>query len=369
MQNPDRYRKILKEKLEWGPLATFVPNKNTPIYNWFYYKEGFSRGLVLKLLEQFRLGEGETVLDPFCGSGTTLLACKENGINSIGFDAMPVSVFASQVKTAEYRPAQLEYWANEVFAEKFTKLKRMMPPNIQRFFSPYAMDDIEFFRNRLNLVESPGAKAFLTLALIRTAMRISYAWKDGGVLKVRKHPVPPFRKFYQRTVKRMIRDVKKHQIGKGKAIAMLGDARKMKLRDGSVDAVITSPPYINNIDYTKVYMIENWFAGASMPPMRSYLGLKDSVHESVLEEHYFQDMGRVLKEMYRVIRPGGKAGIVVGNAYLQDRIAEVDLMLAGMAEDTGFRARKILCLNKRFALKRRTVKVGVLRESLVVLEK
>src|SRR4030042_3930453 len=56
----------LEEKPEWGPLATFLPNKDEPIYNWFYYKEGFAKELVLKLADAFMLKQG-TVLAPFCG--------------------------------------------------------------------------------------------------------------------------------------------------------------------------------------------------------------------------------------------------------------------------------------------------------------
>src|SRR3989304_1710181 len=100
----EEFRKTLKveERLEWKEIATFVPNKRLPIYNWFYYKEGFSKELVEKLIEMFGIKENNTVLDPFCGSGTTVVACIQNGVNAIGFDVLPTAVFASQVKTAKY---------------------------------------------------------------------------------------------------------------------------------------------------------------------------------------------------------------------------------------------------------------------------
>ncbi|MCK4714675.1 MAG: hypothetical protein KAT35_03810, partial [Candidatus Aenigmarchaeota archaeon] len=98
----------VQEKLGWGKLATFVPNKDLPVYNWFYYKEGFSRDLVMELLRMFSPGRKEWVLDPFCGAGTTMLACTESGVNSVGFDAHPVSVFASRVKTRAYSREKIE---------------------------------------------------------------------------------------------------------------------------------------------------------------------------------------------------------------------------------------------------------------------
>jgi len=96
----------LELKKDWGFYATFVPNKKLPLYNWYYYKEGFARELVFKLLDLFDMKNG-LVLDPFCGSGTTLLACKERGIESIGLEILPGSLLASRVKTRNYSDTDL----------------------------------------------------------------------------------------------------------------------------------------------------------------------------------------------------------------------------------------------------------------------
>ncbi len=371
MQKSEELRKKLKDKLEWGKLATFVPNKAQPIYNWFYYKEGFASELVHNLLRMFKLKPGHTVLDPFCGSGTTLLACKEKGMNSLGFDTLPVSAFASHVKTQDYGVAKLRAFSEHVLSQKFKYTVPDMPKNYRRFFTKYVLEDIAFFREQLSRISDDPAREFLLLGLINTAMRCSYAWKDGSVLKMRKHPVPPFRKLYRQVVKRMMRDYERFARirEKGRAFVGLGDARNMKVEAETIDGIITSPPYLNQIDYTKVYAIENWFIGQPRPAMRSYLGLREGMVPEEAENLYLNDMERVLFEMYRVCKPGAKAAIVVGNAYVPDRVVEVDLILSKMAQELGFRVRQILVLNKRFALKGRTIKVGVLRESAILLEK
>ena len=75
-----------KERIDWGSLATYTPNRKEPVYNWLYYKEGFSKQLVMKILDVFGAREGQLVLDPFCGSGTTCVAALVTGRHYVGLD-------------------------------------------------------------------------------------------------------------------------------------------------------------------------------------------------------------------------------------------------------------------------------------------
>ncbi len=359
----------LTERLEWGRLATFVPNKSLPIYNWIYFKEGFARDLVWNFLDRFDLKTGHTVLDPFCGIGTTLLACKQKGLDSIGFDVLPIAVFASRVKTADYDVDVLNQTARQLFSIKFSP-SGDMPDWTRRFFSPATRQDVIFFRSHINRIEDKKVRDFFLLGLIATAMRCSWIWKDGGVLKIKKHPVPPFRKLYHRIIKRMIRDYERSQKSSAKVFVDFGDARRLPLKSDSIDAVITSPPYLNQIDYTKVYAVEDWFVGWPRPGIRAYLGLREAfVHKMEPVEAYTADMEQVLRELYRVCRSGAKLSLVLGNAYVEGKIVECDVMLAELGERTGFETKEIIILNKRFALEARTKKRGILRESAVILEK
>src|SRR3989344_2265344 len=117
----------IEEKLDWKDMATFVPNKHLPVYNWFYYKEGFAKQMVEKLIEMFSIKAGMTMLDPFCGSGTTLLACKQHGINAVGLDVLPTAIFASTVKTKTYDAEKLREEAKIMFRRKFRKFEWVFP--------------------------------------------------------------------------------------------------------------------------------------------------------------------------------------------------------------------------------------------------
>lgn len=364
------FHKLIEFKPDLRELATFTPNKHIPIFDWFYYKEGYSKQLVEMILKDFSIQQEKVVLDPFCGSGTTLLTCKQLGINAIGVDVLPISVFASKVKTQDYDLEELRKEKERISKIRFElpspeKIQEAIPANMKKYFSKYALEDIIFLTRAINGAADEKEKDFFRLALVNTAMKISYAWKDGAVLKVRRHPTPPMRKLFKRVVENMIKDVKNHQIGNGSVEVKQCDARTLDLDDQSIDAVITSPPYYNNIDYIKVYEIENWF-------VRNIIEKKPLVRSFVSgTEEYFEDMRQVIQEMYRVLKIGGRVAVVVGNGYdkINNEVVESDIVLSQIAEDIGFSVNKIVAVTERAALVDRTKKVGSLRESIIFMEK
>ena len=150
MTSKNQYK--MHDKLDWGMDATFVPNKRMPVYNWFYYKEGFSRQMVFNALEMLGAGKSRKafVLDPFCGVGTTNLACRERVINSVGFDVSPIALFAARVKCRDYKPAKLKETLAALREAHFEPHDMSwIPGDIARFFNPHTLDDIVFFGREL----------------------------------------------------------------------------------------------------------------------------------------------------------------------------------------------------------------------------
>jgi DNA modification methylase len=153
----------------------------------------------------------------------------------------------------------------------------------------------------------------------------------------------------------------------------------MNLEDNCVDAVITSPPYLNKIEYTKIYNIEMSFLGFPDSSMRSHIGSRAddiSVSDMGLDENlpvaakvYFKDMHDVLQEMYRVCKDGAKAAIVVGGGCFPDRAIEADRITAELAERAGFNVEDIWVARNSWCTRCATIKVGQVRESIILIQK
>ncbi|MGB9724770.1 MAG: DNA methyltransferase [Nitrososphaeria archaeon] len=375
---------IIEEKFELGPLVTFVPNKKHPVYNWFHFKEGFSRDFVMMIFDQFKLREGDWVLDPFCGSGTTLLASKERGINSVGVDIMPLAVFLSQVKTMDYDLRYLKSVAQDIFSKRFTKPSiEGLSPLVRRAFTKYALEDILFFKQVISEIRDVLAKNFFTLALMIAANKVSMAYKDGAVIKFRKRKhIPPLRPVFKRVVKKMFYDLKTLQTKKSIIKVYHADARRLDfLEDRSFNAVITSPPYLNIIDYIKVYSIENELffnqTKIDIHGLRSYIGIDIEKNYSdfnyldvpPIGKAYFRDMKDALSEIYRLLNERGNAVLVVGEGVFPDKIIPVPIILSEIAKDIGFYVKRIVHVNKRTVTDPNRKKIGIALESLIFLEK
>src|SRR5207244_4277850 len=79
--------------------SNVIQAADTPIHRWYRFVQSYPPHLVRKYIERFNLSADALLLDPFCGTGTTLVEAKLRGLPSVGCDAHPFAVVASRVKT------------------------------------------------------------------------------------------------------------------------------------------------------------------------------------------------------------------------------------------------------------------------------
>ncbi|MBU0586920.1 methyltransferase domain-containing protein [Candidatus Micrarchaeota archaeon] len=372
-----------------GKYFTFEPSKSTPIYNWFYYKEAYSPECVHWALDKFKIKKG-TILDPFCGIGTTLLSSKSAGLSAFGLDASPLAVFVSKTKTANYSKHDLE----DIQSVLSLLFQTKIPPRfrwqfelfpIQKAFPPANLRDILMIREKLLLVENEKARNLLLLALISVLPMCSFVMKDGGVLRIKKKSVAPAKEMFKKRAKKMLKEITSSKINDPEPEVLLGDARAIPYEAESFDTLITSPPYLNNIDYTKVYGLElsllelDWKAAerTRKQSLRSFI-TSQSKEEKIPEEAfdfaakipvagtYFSDMEKVLSETHRVLKPNSSACFIVGNAVIHETHIPVDEILASIGERLGFESEIVVGLERIADVKPRKIKT---RESAIIFHK
>lgn len=378
--------KIFKE-YSLGKFFTFEKSKDLPIYRWFYYKEAFSPQIVYHYLDYFNIHSG-TVLDPFAGIGTTLLACKERNIFSIGIDSNPLAVFISTVKTRNYSNSEidelkrfasnLDFCSNPSLEWKF----ELFDP--KKAFPPKNYNLILSLREKIENIENEKVKNLALLALLSILPMCSFIVKDGGVLKIKKKNVGNAKDLFKRKIKEIISDLSFQQIGP-EPLIFEDDARIFSLDEASVDLVITSPPYLNGVDYTKVYGLElslltlreESTKKARANSLRSFVFSPQHGEEIPLEVGdigfkipivgaYFTDMEKVLLNIYKCLKPSSYAVFIVSNAFIFNTEIFVDEILASIAERIGFSAEIVIGLTRVTRIKHFRLSS---RESAIILKK
>jgi len=380
----NKYRDLLELRLDWRRLVTYVPNKDLPVYSWFKYKEGFSRELVVRLFREFGLVKGDTVLDPFVGCGTTLLAGKEFGLHGVGIDMLPISVFVAQTKLVDWQDLDL-LWrsAQRLLATPWREPKSAFAGDVRIInlaFTKEGQRELLFFKEAIDTFDSP-VREFLLLGLLSIMESVSTTSKDGQFLRLVQRRVPPVRDALRSMLAKMIGDLSELRLFGPRALAKTlvkqGDAREMclpKRYEGRVSAIITSPPYLNRYDYSRTYALE--LCLLTVKSHRDMVNIRHSLLRSHVEsrEHqgkgialpaldevlrevrakplnnerlpimiqgYFEDMNLVVRNMVAYLKPGGRVALVVANAQFAGENVPTDLVLCELAERHGLTTESI----------------------------
>ena len=398
---------IIEENLSLGRYVTPVKNRKIPVYRWYNLNHSFSRDLVIKLLEEYRIPPNSVVLDPFCGSGTTLLACREKNINCIGVDMMPLSVFTAKSKLLKYDREKISRDFEHIFpSRQYDFGFEAADPYLHKCFPLEQLTRLLHLRYTISQMPEPQ-RSFFALALLNILKQISFTKNDGAFLRFKTDFIPrTLNEVYPPQIRMMMEDTEDNGHQPGLHQALRADARRIPLKDNTVDGVVTSPPYPNRHDYTRIYAIELLFDflrdreelkqlryrmlrsnvearrsvdihGYSPPPrltkLLNRLKKRKLPNRKVVDMvwGYFEDMHGVLSEVSRVCKPGAPIAFTVGNAKYGGIMFPVDELLAEIGENLGLRTLKIIVCRYRGNAPQQMKRFGKesARESIVIWER
>lgn len=344
-------------------------------------------------LEHEPLPPGAVVLDPFAGSGTTVLEAALGGYRGIGLDTNPLSSLITLAKTAVLSTAfDPHAVVSALVAEargKAPSLARALVPGEtslgmhrtwSNWFAARELAGLLALRHAIEdrYAARPDEEAFLLVCLSSIAKSCSLL--DENQIKVRrilnKSIADPFEAFGRavRAAAAVQTTTRARLRAAPRPMALTATAVDVPLADCSVDRVITSPPYINAVDYTMNHKYNLFLLGLLDPGhfkdhCRDYIGMteravrasdlvsrpevdhpaadrevsaiweqgtKTAYNRAFVTAQFFSGMAASFKEIARVLRPGGLAITVIGTENrVCDRIVPTAEVCEALAADAG----------------------------------
>lgn len=243
---------------------------NEPIHRWYSSVMGFSPHLVTTLIDEMGCDSSGFLLDPFCGTGTTLVESNLRGINTIGVDANPFSVFCSKVKTSYVNPKKLltdfENFIDQDFEEGFSlKDLEYLPLTVKNgWVSSYVWEKSRRYYDRASEIPNPRIRNMVKLAIL-SAVKENLANIAFGpeIYKRKKKNNISIIKAFSNKIEQMSEDLNAYSNYKDRpnSHVYFGDSRDLlsvigKGFEKKIKWVISSPPYPTEHDYSRISRIE-----------------------------------------------------------------------------------------------------------------
>lgn len=396
------------------------------VHDWYRFVLSFPPHLVRNYLDRFQLGKDSVVFDPFCGTGTTLVEAKKNLVRSYGIEASPIGFLATKVKTNwNVECPQLKKAAFDVIHKaqkahsKYSTLIGFNPDQekviLKNSISPKPLHKCFLLNQEILCVQDEAVREILMLALAQVSVFSASNLKFGpevGVRKKKREDAAVFEAFSEK-INSMVSDIEEYSsVAAVPSRVLLSDSRKLngEIPEKIFDAVITSPPYPNEKDYTRTTRLESVLLGfinnrkelrhykegflrsntrnvyttdredefipagsqvdriASEIERRRIALHKTSGFEKLyhrVTRLYFGGMKQHLLELRRYLKPGAKLAYVVGDqaSYLQVLIRTGEL-LAEIAHEIGYKVLDLELFRTRIS----TATGDQLREEVLLLE-
>ena len=389
-----------------GPIShliTFSEDRAAPFQRWFPLLEGYSLSFVELLLAE-RAGEASRVLDPFAGVGTTPLAVALRGSSAFYAEVNPV---LQKVAAAKFKALALSPEQRATVVSELRSLAHRLPAIIaaaradqqlrdayrrtfrdSEFFDDHTLEAVLSVRRVIDVLETRlGLTSdLLEIAAIAALQPASFLIRAGDLRYRRGRELDRMETFVDGVLNRVVAiadDIEATEVIAGRPLLVAQDAQRLdRIRPLGIDAVVTSPPYLNGTNYIRNTKLELWFVRAlkSKSDLRSYRdaaitagindvrGTKAPVSSELaravisdLEKNaydsriprmvssYLDGMSRVFAGLATHMKVGAPVFLDIGDSAYGGVHVPTDKLLAEVASDRGFRLLESEVLRTRMS--------------------
>lgn len=357
-------------------------------HGFFRYFGKFPPPVARRFIEELHDPAAGPVVDPMCGSGTSLVEALLQGRACVGLDVNPLSCLVAKVKTTPVAPLEvtgtLDRYAR-YYAKAGGSLARRYTPqdaHLDHWFYPQTQRGLartrKFIEEEIENQNIKDAFRLILASIIRQASRASNGM-GRMFLDLNIGPSDVNELFIKRGLQ-MVKGFERLKPFKPRVDIRQHDARVQFLKPSMTNLVICHPPYFNVYRYSSIYKFEMLWLGFDYPATRKRevrdgfkIGKRELLHS------YVDDMAEVLRNIKRVLVRGGRCVLMIGDTFLRDeRINTTSRVLNRIAEDRlGFQLEKIIIRHPKYteasyaATQRRSAKkIGIkLPDHIVVLRK
>ncbi len=309
---------------------------------------------------------GDVVMDAFGGSGTTAFEAVRLRRGAISIDANPIGCLIARVKTCRVDKAVVTE-LNSIIGSLAAALTEGVPnvaallekyheyvpdiPNIEKWFSDVSCAELALIRFSIKRLTNETAQDIASLALSKAVTRVSF--QDSETRYVSRPKATSFGQAISEFVTgvgAIVGDVAQapSEIQFGTSEVVQADARTLDCRrfpDGSVDLIVTSPPYGNALDYHLYNRFRLFWIGHD-PRELAKLEVGSHLrhqHEGNGFEAYAEDLGAVIEHMSRLLRCGRYAAIVIGDSIYAGQQHDGGALVTGLGVAAGLHPVEALC--------------------------
>lgn len=370
------------ENIDWD-FATASTNSTTNTIH--PYPAKFIPQIPRHFIEQ--LSEvGDTVYEPFLGSGTTAVEANVLGRNAIGNDVNELAVLISKVKTTPVSTKQLLTLDslllkiyNRIDLLHSGKKNGIVKPdivNLDLWFEDFVINEIVIIKDKVDKLTDKDLKDFCLVALSGILINVSRQDSDTRYVRVPKHinPFDTFNKFSRQLNKlRKIMSASSNQIKNGKSEFKVADTRLENIfKENSADLAVTSPPYPNAYDYHLYHKYRLFWLGMNPHQLRKFeIGAHAdySKKNGPDEFDFMRDMAKCMLNTSKILKKGSYYVLVIGDSILKGRNIQNNEILKQAAENTPFNFVTEFTRNLKLSKKSFNPKIGNIKtEKIVVFE-